>query len=147
MVSYINLEITSKKIKLDHKEQQLLLLKSIDKIIQNQNMRMQQHYQEAIIATISHEQMNPLNSIINFTQFLQDQTKSYLKGHLGEGEELVSAISQSISGDSQSFDQVPISLPKEDLINQLKVVKIIQNSSNLMKLLNSAILNLAMINQ
>ena len=41
-------------------------------IIQTQNKKMQILYQDALTATFSHEQLNPLNSIINLSQYLQD---------------------------------------------------------------------------
>ena len=49
----------------------VLVVYDITEVIQNYTLRMQAMYEEAMLATISHEQMNPLNSIINFTDYLK----------------------------------------------------------------------------
>mmetsp|Transcript_35445 Transcript_35445/g.54241 ORF Transcript_35445/g.54241 Transcript_35445/m.54241 type:complete len:119 (+) Transcript_35445:126-482(+) len=48
----------------------LVRIKNITDIVTQQNKKMQDIFQEALIATISHEQLNPLNSIINMSTFL-----------------------------------------------------------------------------
>ena len=48
----------------------MLTLISIDHLILAQSQSLLAYYQEAITATISHEQLNPLHSIINFAEFL-----------------------------------------------------------------------------
>ena len=56
----------------------VLTITGIDDILENQNNKLQFHYQEAITATISHEQMNPLNSIVNFSDCLYQRFCEYL---------------------------------------------------------------------
>lgn len=41
--------------------------------------RIQNKYQEALTATISHEQMNPLNSIIHFSRHLLKKTNEIIE--------------------------------------------------------------------
>ena len=41
--------------------------------------RIQNKYQEALTATISHEQMNPLNSIIHFSRHLLNKTNEIIR--------------------------------------------------------------------
>jgi len=65
-------------LRLYGKDLKVLVVNNITDIIQSQTLRMQEMYEEAMLATISHEQMNPLNSIINFTDYLKTQTMDYL---------------------------------------------------------------------
>jgi len=65
-------------IRLYGKDLRVLSVQNITNIIQSQSFDMQAMYEEAMLATISHEQMNPLNSIINFTDYLKTQTMDYL---------------------------------------------------------------------
>ena len=44
-------------------------------ILEDQGQRLQSYYQDALIATVSHEQMNPLNSIINMSESLYNKCK------------------------------------------------------------------------
>ena len=58
-----------------------------------------------MLATISHEQMNPLNSIINFTEYMKEKTEMYL---CYDSEDLAQ------ESDSSSFWSVSDSLADED---------------------------------
>ena len=105
------------------------MIQNINHVINNQSMKLQTDYQEAVTATISHEQMNPLNSIINFSRHLYNKTEEYLS-HVLKTE---SALDNSLT---MSEDERTIELTKGDLTQQLKVAKIVYCSSMMMKLLN-----------
>ena len=95
---------------------------------------------------MSHEQLNPLNSIINFTHYLHDWTINVLKQYdpeiqFDDDMSLDSSESQSL----ESSD--PVSLDKCELMRQLKIIKIVGNSSRMMQLLNLGMLNLSKIQQ
>ena len=75
----VHLEIIMKEVQFEGKKSHIIILKNINQLISNQSQRMQSQFQEAITATISHEQMNPLNSIINFTDHLLKKTNIYLE--------------------------------------------------------------------
>jgi len=61
-----------KMSKATYKKEECLIFRFIDvsELIQTQNKKMQSMYQDALTATFSHEQLNPLNSIINLTASL-----------------------------------------------------------------------------
>jgi len=103
-----------------------------------------------MLATISHEQMNPLNSIMNFTSYLQDKTEAVFPEDVLIDSDSDSSYLFSSEG-SDSFSDKPkettIAMPKSDIVKQATVLKIIMNSSRLMNLLNQAILNLNLIKQ
>ena len=75
----MHIQIACSQIELNSQSTQILVVHNIDNIIRKENSQMQQHYQSAITATISHEQMNPLNSIINLSQMLFEKTKDQLE--------------------------------------------------------------------
>ena len=56
-----------------------MTFKNVNASIENQMDRIQNKYQEALTATISHEQMNPLNSIIHFSQYLLKETNEIIE--------------------------------------------------------------------
>ena len=108
---------------------------------------MQQMYQEAMVATVSHEQMNPLNSIINFTEYLQDWTANVLR-QVDESikpQEIFALSSDGSEGSSSMAESNGICLDKKELLKQMKILNIIRSSSRMMKLLNSGMLNLSKI--
>ena len=76
----IDFEVTIKEIKYELEPAYILIFQDISNVIKNQSSKMQKLYQEAMTATISHEQMNPLNSIIYFSEFLKERFKDQLKG-------------------------------------------------------------------
>ena len=132
----------------------MLSMRDITKIIENQTFSMQMLYQEAMLATISHEQMNPLNSIINFTDYLKSKSKEYMGI---ENQESSVNSSLNSSGDESEEDEMmlldkelldgEIEISKDDAKNQLKILRIVLNSAMLMNLLNQAILNVTLISQ
>ena len=54
----------------DGSSEHLLTFIRIDHLIQAQSLAMIAHFEEAVTATASHEQLNPLNSIISFSDYL-----------------------------------------------------------------------------
>mmetsp|Transcript_765 Transcript_765/g.956 ORF Transcript_765/g.956 Transcript_765/m.956 type:complete len:166 (+) Transcript_765:336-833(+) len=98
------------------KEQYMFLMNDITHILESQSKQMESYYQEAMLATVSHEQMNPLNSLINFTGYLKQKTKEYL-----DDDDSVSNDSDSdfiSSSASESFqEQVIVGLRSTDLKN------------------------------
>mmetsp|Transcript_23695 Transcript_23695/g.36370 ORF Transcript_23695/g.36370 Transcript_23695/m.36370 type:complete len:96 (+) Transcript_23695:547-834(+) len=95
-----------------------------------------------MLATISHEQMNPLNSIINFTQYMRNKTKEYFGM---EEDTSVSLDSSKVDQSSSELDLSPTCTPfrLSDLKKQYRLLSIVLSSSNLIYLLNSSILSLA----
>ena len=75
----IDFEVTIKEINYELEPAFILIFQDISNVIKNQNSKMQRQYQEALTATISHEQMNPLNSIIFFSEFLKNKFKQLIK--------------------------------------------------------------------
>ena len=59
------LKIKASKVRYGGEEAWVVSFSQIDDIIKNQLSAVRVHYQDALTATISHEQMNPLNSIVN----------------------------------------------------------------------------------
>ena len=76
--SIINIEIGITRITFDGQPSLMMTVENINSIIENQENRMQVHYQEAITATVSNEQMNPLNSIVNMSEAISTLAFSYL---------------------------------------------------------------------
>ena len=76
--SMIHVEVILKKINFEFKDSYLIIIQNINDVINNQNHRMQSHYQEALTATISHEQLTPLNSIINFSKYLFEKFQLHI---------------------------------------------------------------------
>mmetsp|Transcript_41286 Transcript_41286/g.62860 ORF Transcript_41286/g.62860 Transcript_41286/m.62860 type:complete len:147 (-) Transcript_41286:551-991(-) len=74
----MHLEVVVKEVQYGFKPSYLIIFNNIDSLIKHQNQEMQSHFQEAITATISHEQLNPLNSIINFSRYLYHKTLDFL---------------------------------------------------------------------
>ena len=52
----------------------LIKVRSINHIITSEQSKAKFVYQEALTATVSHEQMTPLNSILNLTELLISST-------------------------------------------------------------------------
>eukprot|EP00347_Sterkiella_histriomuscorum_P014553 403360436 len=70
------MEIEFYNVVYEEEECVLLQIKNITQILNSEKEKIQAHYQEMLIATISHEVMNPLNSIINLSQIAETQYKS-----------------------------------------------------------------------
>jgi signal transduction histidine kinase len=60
------------EIQIGEDKYKLLIIMDVNNIIRDNSIRNQNYYQDAIISTVSHEQMNPLNSIINMSNCLID---------------------------------------------------------------------------
>ena len=52
---------------------------SVNKVMEIFSKNLQNQFQQALTATISHEQMNPLNSIINFSRIIYQKTLEFLE--------------------------------------------------------------------
>mmetsp|Transcript_35134 Transcript_35134/g.53875 ORF Transcript_35134/g.53875 Transcript_35134/m.53875 type:complete len:114 (+) Transcript_35134:794-1135(+) len=105
----IHMEVVLRQVQFEPSEvSYVLLIQNINGVISNHNSLMQSHYQEAITATISHEQMNPLNSIINLSRFLYERTKDQL------GKEGSSNDSLNSSKSSNSISSLDRSLSSGD---------------------------------
>lgn len=48
----------------------MLKISNIEKIVQGEHNKAKIAYQQALTATVSHEQMTPLNSILNLSELL-----------------------------------------------------------------------------
>eukprot|EP00347_Sterkiella_histriomuscorum_P013371 403364967 len=70
------MEIEFYNVIYEEEECVLLQIKNITQILNSEKEKIQAHYQELLIATISHEVMNPLNSITNLSQIAETQYKS-----------------------------------------------------------------------
>ena len=82
--------------------------------------------------------MNPLNSIINMSESLYKKCKEQL-------DIIQNAKSDNLSNLSDDDDIIMVS--KLDVIEDLDLIQTVHTSSLLIRLLNQAILNLAMIKQ
>ena len=112
----------------------MIRFSDVGDIIRTQNKKMQLLYQDALTATFSHEQMNPLNSIINLTTNLQqhfEQQQLLVEGMLAERS--------CMSRRTEEMDNLDSSLT--NIKDQLHIVRMILNSSVMMHILNAAILN------
>lgn len=56
----INLELIVKDVEFQNELCRMAVFQNVNRVIHRENDRMQTCYQEALTATISHEQMNPL---------------------------------------------------------------------------------------
>ena len=96
----------------------IMIVQDITNIIEGQSSKMQKMFQEALTATMSHEQMNPLNVIITFTDYLQQWTTNVLK-QVDSALDLnnMVAISQSSSmSESIGDQQDEVCLDKAELV-------------------------------
>ena len=63
-------ELKIQKIKFEQADSIIVKISSIDQVVQGEQYKSKITYQEALTATVSHEQMTPLNSILNLTEML-----------------------------------------------------------------------------
>eukprot|EP00347_Sterkiella_histriomuscorum_P003334 403364687 len=61
------IEIELQKINFEQQDSVLVIIKNISQLLQSENEKNVNRYQQMLTATISHEIMNPLNSIINLS--------------------------------------------------------------------------------
>jgi len=88
----------------------VLVFKNVSEVISNQTMRVHSYYQEAMLATISHEQMNPLHSIINFTEYMKKKTRGVLESSdSSDQSESSCKFSNDSSSNASSTDLTPVS--------------------------------------
>ena len=114
----------------------------VDELLKAHGFRIRGKYQQAITCTVSHEQMNPLNSIINFSQLVFEEIQSLL-------ENLNSQMESNLNG-----DESPISpnlrnhtlVSKKELEEYMSCLKVVHNSSLMLKMFNQGMLNVTNIN-
>ena len=63
-------ELKIQKIKFEQADSIIVKISSIDQVVQGEQYKSKITYQEALTATVSNEQMTPLNSILNLTEML-----------------------------------------------------------------------------
>ena len=117
----------------------VMTVKNISPIIELQSLKLNSYYEEAMLATVGHEQLNPLNSIITFSEYLLQKSRKML--------DIDSNISMESSGLSLSESSTEAVMRMSDLKQQIKLLSCILNSSNQVRLLNSSMLNLNLIKQ
>jgi len=83
-----------------------------------------------LTATISHEQLNPLNSIINLAEYVDDEIYEALDTGL-------------MYEDSSNNDMIIINL--KTLQESRRAISIIKSSSQLMQLMNKGMINKALL--
>ena len=91
--------------------------------------------------------MNPLNSIINFTEYMKEKTKMYLEYSSCDSVSESSSSCEISEGNSFEKSESTVKILGRDLKNQYKLLNIVLNSSSLVNLLNLAILNINKIQQ
>jgi signal transduction histidine kinase len=67
-------EIEIKTVQLENEPHQLVVMSDISYILRNERSQIKSNFQEQLTATLSHEQLTPLNSIINLSDI---QTRRY----------------------------------------------------------------------
>jgi signal transduction histidine kinase len=67
-------EIEIKTVQLENESHQLVVMSDISYILRNERSQIKSNFQEQLTATLSHEQLTPLNSIINLSDI---QTRRY----------------------------------------------------------------------
>ena len=53
----------------------LLVIRNISHVVRQQKLQADYEYQQLLVRTMSHEQLTPLNSIINMAEIMQDDKK------------------------------------------------------------------------
>ena len=66
-------EFTFRKVRFESNDQILTKISNVSHILKQEHDKLKYIYQEAFIGTFSHEQMTPLNSIINLSSVLIDK--------------------------------------------------------------------------
>lgn len=97
----------------------LVKISNIDKIVQGEHDKAKAAYQQALTATVSHEQMTPLNSILNLSDMLIAKAKDQV----------------------QTSDGGKISLTSGELKNDIETLKVINSSTHMMKIMNQSLLD------
>jgi signal transduction histidine kinase len=113
------------------KNQVVIVVNDVTFLVKQHGGLMQGRYQQAITATVSHEQMNPLNSIINFSELLLNQTSHLI--------EEIGTFNQEKLFENQQNPMIGISL--NELTNQRNLLQIMMSSSTMLKLFNTALLS------
>eukprot|EP00347_Sterkiella_histriomuscorum_P013092 403366052 len=67
------IEIEFFNVKFEDKDSVIVIIRNISQLLNSEKERISNRYQEMLTATISHELMNPLNSIINLTSLAKQQ--------------------------------------------------------------------------
>ena len=67
------IEIDFSNVFFNDKECILIIIKNISNLLRAEQQKHQLKYQELLTATLSHELMNPLNSIINLSGLVEQQ--------------------------------------------------------------------------
>ena len=115
----IVVEIKFQAIKFQQKDNMLVKISNIDKIVQGEHDKAKAAYQQALTATVSHEQMTPLNSILNLSDMLIAKAKDQV----------------------QTSDGGKISLTSGELKNDIETLKVINSSTHMMKIMNQSLLD------
>ena len=106
---------------------------------------MRVHYQDALTATVSHEQMNPLNSIVN----ILDLSIQHLIQMMGmsdeEAEQLRNRPNDCLRRKNFGESYLEINVP--DLVSHIKSLSLVLNSAKLIYLLNQGILSSSLMKQ
>eukprot|EP00347_Sterkiella_histriomuscorum_P013047 403366216 len=82
-------EIEFYNVKFEEEDCILLQLKNITQILNSEKEKLQTHYQDMLIATISHEVMNPLNSIVNLSSIAENQYQNVNEDNSQEAFDLI----------------------------------------------------------
>eukprot|EP00347_Sterkiella_histriomuscorum_P005052 403358085 len=139
-------EIEFYNVKFDEEDCILLQLKNITQILNSEKEKIQTHYQEMLIATISHEVMNPLNSIVNLSSIAESQYQSANVNNLQDAFPVMKSWSSFFSIINSSSKQVyylvkscmDIQLIKNHKFNQKvskqKPIDIIKNIYNIFRI-------------
>ena len=64
-----------KELDLSEEKRQLLVISDITFILQSEKTKVKHNFQQQLTASLSHEQMTPLNAILNITDILQNSLK------------------------------------------------------------------------
>jgi signal transduction histidine kinase len=111
-------EIKFQKIQFQQKENLLIKIGNIDKIVQGEHDKAKVAYQQALTATVSHEQMTPLNSILNLSDLMIAKAKDLIENSNGV-----------------------IKLEASDLQSDIETLKVINSSTQMMKMMNQSLLD------
>lgn len=64
-------KVEVKTLQLSENKRQLLVISDITYILMNEKSKIKHNFQQQLTASLSHEQMTPLNAILNITDILQ----------------------------------------------------------------------------
>ena len=85
------LEFSFSKVRFESADQIMTKISNVSHILKQEHEKLKYIYQEAFIGTFSHEQMTPLNSIINLSSVLIDKYREESNEDIG----LLSIVNQS----------------------------------------------------